>query len=54
MAGKGGLDTAGTFTGGFNGAFFGPKGAEAGGVFDYTSMGMKDGAFRGSFGGAKQ
>ena len=53
VAGKGRLDATGTFTGGFNGAFFGPKGAEAGGVFDYTSKDMKAGAFRGSFGGAR-
>ncbi len=43
----------GRFTGSFNGAFFGPEGQEAGGVFDYTSEGRKDGEFRGAFGGRK-
>ena len=53
MAGEGGLDASGTFTGSFSGAFFGPKAAEAGGVFDYTSTDMKAGEFRGAFGGDK-
>ena len=34
-----------------NGAFFGSRGAEAGGVFDYASNDNEDGAFRGAFGG---
>lgn len=41
------------FSGSFNGGFFGPKAAEAGGVFDYTSKDMAAGEFRGAFGGAK-
>ena len=41
------------FSGSFNGGFFGPKAAEAGGVFDYTSTDMTAGEFRGAFGGAK-
>ena len=53
MAGAGGLDASGTFTGSFSGAFFGPKAAEAGGVFDYTSKDMKAGEFNGAFGGDK-
>ena len=53
MAGDGGLDASGTFTGSFSGAFFGPKAAEAGGVFDYTSKDMKAGEFSGAFGGDK-
>ncbi len=55
MADKGNLtaNADGTkFSGSFSGAFYGPKAAEAGGIFDYTSA--KDGAFRGSFGGSKQ
>ena len=53
MAGEGRLDASGTFTGSFSGAFFGPKAAEAGGVFDYTSTDMKAGEFSGAFGGDK-
>ena len=53
MAGEGGLDASGTFTGSFSGAFFGPKAAEAGGVFDYSSTDMKAGEFSGAFGGDK-
>ena len=53
MAGDGGLKASGTFTGSFSGAFFGPKAAEAGGVFDYTSTEMKAGEFSGAFGGDK-
>ena len=49
----GGLATADDFMGSFSGAFFGPKAAEAGGVFDYASKDNKNGAFRGSFGGAR-
>ena len=52
--GNGSLDADGTFMGGFNGAFFGPKAAEAGGVFDYTSKDQKAGEFRGAFGGDKK
>ena len=48
----GGLANA-EFMGEFKGAFFGPAAAEAGGVFDYASKDNKDGAFRGSFGGAR-
>ena len=48
---EGGLDAAGKFEGSFQGAFFGPLGAEAGGVFDYSSEDNEDGAFRGAFGG---
>ena len=54
MAGDGGLDASGTFTGSFSGAFFGTKAAEAGGVFDYTSKDMKAGEFSGAFGGDKE
>jgi hypothetical protein len=49
----GGLANADDFMGSFSGAFFGPKAAEAGGVFDYSSEDNKNGAFRGSFGGAR-
>ena len=49
-----GLTADAKFTGSFSGAFFGPLAAEAGGVFDYTSKDMKDGEFRGAFGGDKQ
>ena len=49
----GGLATADDFMGSFSGAFFGPKAAEAGGVFDYASKDNKNGAFRGSFGGTR-
>ncbi len=45
--------SGGAFTGGFNGAFFGPNAEEAGGVFDFTSAGKKDGEFRGAFGGRR-
>ena len=48
---KGGLDATGTFTGTTEGNFFGPKAAEAGGVFDYD--GGNAGAFVGAFGAAK-
>ena len=41
------------FTGTFSGGFFGPRAAEAGGVFDYSSEDNEEGAFRGSFGGAR-
>ena len=54
MAGMGGLTADGTFTGSFNGAFFGPLAAEAGGVFDYTSKDAEDGEFRGAFGADKK
>ena len=45
------LGVDGKFEGTFEGAFFGPRAAEAGGVFDFD--GDEDGAFRGSFGGAR-
>ena len=35
VAGDGGLDADGTFTGSFSGGFYGAKAAEAGGVFDF-------------------
>ena len=47
------LNMAGEFTGAFEGGFFGSAANEAGGVFDFTSKDNKDGAFRGSFGGAR-
>ena len=50
----GGLANADDFMGEFKGAFFGPSAAEAGGVFDYDSKDSKNGAFRGSFGGARE
>ena len=46
-----GLDTSADFEGTFNGAFYGAKGAEAGGVFDFASEDNEGGAFRGAFGG---
>ena len=49
----GGLANADDFMGSFSGAFFGPKAAEAGGVFGYESEDNKNGAFRGSFGGTR-
>ena len=45
-----GLDSDGKFTGSFSGGFYGAKAAEAGGVFDFTSVDSEDGAFRGAFG----
>ena len=48
-----GLDSDGKFEGTVNGAFYGDKAAEAGGVFDFASEDMEDGAFRGAFGGGK-
>ena len=53
VAGDGGLDEDGTFTGSFSGGFYGAKAAEAGGVFDFTSEDAKAGEFRGAFGGDK-
>lgn len=50
----GGLAVGGAFTGMFSGGFYGAAAAEAGGVFDFTSDGMKGGEFRGAFGGVKQ
>ena len=47
------LNMAGEFTGAFEGGFFGSAANEAGGVFGFTSKDNKDGAFRGSFGGAR-
>ena len=46
-----GLTPGGAFEGSFSGGFYGPKAAEAGGVFDFSSD--NSGAFRGAFGGAK-
>ena len=44
----------GDFEGSFSGGFYGAKGAEAGGVFDFASEDDNEGgAFRGAFGGAK-
>ena len=43
----------GKYTGGFNGALFGPEAVEVGGVFDFTSEGKKHGELRGAFGGRK-
>ena len=51
--GMGGLDVEGTFTGTFEGAFYGNLAAEAGGVFDFGSKDNEDGAFRGAFGGGQ-
>jgi hypothetical protein len=48
-----GLAVNGKFDGTFEGAFYGPLGAEAGGVFDFASEDNEDGAFTGSFGGAR-
>ena len=43
------------YTGTFSGAFFGPKAAEVGGVFDFTTENKrKHGEFRGAFGAARQ
>ena len=47
----GGLTASADFDGSVQGAFFGTLGAEAGGVFDYSSDDNEDGAFRGAFGG---
>ena len=49
-----GLDASGTFEGSFSGAFYGSKAAEVGGVFDFSSDDMEEGAFRGAFGGDKK
>ena len=48
-----GLDGTGRFEGSFSGGFFGPRAAEAGGVFDFSTEDNHEGAFRGSFGGAR-
>ena len=48
------LTADGAFTGTFSGGFYGPGAAEAGGVFDFTSTGMKAGEFGGAFGGRKR
>ena len=50
-----GLDRTADFEGSFSGAFYGTKGAEAGGVFDFASDDgdNEGGAFRGAFGGKK-
>ena len=44
-----GLTAGASFTGMFEGGIYGPDGAEAGGVFNFSSE--SDGAFRGAFGG---
>ena len=54
MSGKGGLTAGGTFTGTFSGGFYGPKAAEAGGIFDFTSKDKKAGEFRGAFGADRE
>ena len=46
-------DNAEMFDGTTSGNFFGDRGKEAGGVFDYKSKDYKLGAFRGAFGGAR-
>ena len=48
-----GLDGTGKFEGSFSGGFFGPRAAEAGGVFDFSTEDNHEGAFRGSFGGGR-
>ena len=50
-----GLDTNADFDGTFSGAFYGAKGKEVGGVFDFASDDgdNEGGAFRGAFGGQK-
>ena len=48
---EGGLDVDDKFAGSFEGAFYGSKAAEAGGVFAYTSKDNEGGAFTGAFGG---
>ena len=48
-----GLTDGADFTGTFRGGFYGASGAEAGGVFDFTSKDAEDGAFSGAFGGKK-
>ena len=45
------LDASADFEGSFKGGFYGAKGAEAGGVFDFASEDNEGGAFRGAFGG---
>ena len=49
----GGLDSSADFDGSFSGGFYGAKGAEAGGVFDFASEDDEGGAFRGAFGGKR-
>ena len=44
------LDATADFEGTLNGAFFGSKAAEAGGVFDFAADDGEGGAFRGAFG----
>ena len=53
VATGGGLDAAADFEGSFSGGFYGAKGAEAGGVFDFASEDNEGGAFRGAFGGKR-
>ena len=45
-----GLIAGGKFTGKFSGGFYGDGAVEAGGIFDFTSTDIADGAFRGAFG----
>ena len=45
-----GLNPSGEFDGSFEGGFFGDDAEEVGGVFDFSSRGNEDGAFRGAFG----
>ena len=47
------LTPTATFTGSFNGGFYGPAADEAAGIFDFASTGNKAGAFRGAFGGQR-
>ena len=44
------LDSDADFEGSFSGGFYGSKGAEAGGVFDFASEDNEGGAFLGAFG----
>ena len=46
-----GLKADGTFTGDFSGGFYGDDAVETGGIFDFTSDDIADGAFRGALGG---
>lgn len=48
------LDSGGKFTGYVAGGFYGDSAAEAGGVFDFASEDMEEGAFRGAFGADKK
>ena len=50
ISGKYGLDTGSSFTGSFEGGFYGAKAEETAAIFDFSSK--NGGAFRGAFGGA--